>query len=208
MGKENIDFEEVAQALYKSHCLQFGDFILKDDSHSPYYINIRNIRSFPQQKQVLVRAFAQLIDGLQFDLVADIPTAVTPVVSSLTDKIYKPQITPRIDAKSYGSGKLIDGVYLPGQTALVFDDVISSSKSKFEAIKILKNCSLEVNDVVVVVDRQQGGGEELLKYDYNLHSIFTIAELALICTKSKILEGSQLRSMIAFLEANSIPILN
>lgn len=171
------EFGSVATAIYDAGCIQFGKFILTSGAKSPIYIDLRRIRSFWEEKSVVVEAYAKLLEGLQFDLLADMPSAATPLVSSLMDRLRIPQITPRMDKKSYGSGAKIDGVYSAGQTVAVVDDLITSSKSKLEAIEILTQNRLIVKDVVVLIDRQQGGKEELAKAGYNLHAYTTLPHL-------------------------------
>ncbi|MBI2409710.1 hypothetical protein HYV30_01560 [Candidatus Kaiserbacteria bacterium] len=64
-----------------------------------------------------------------------------------------------------------------GQTALLVDDMITKADSKLEAIKVLRDAGLAVTDVVVLVDREQGGREELARHGCELHTVFTIADL-------------------------------
>ena len=73
----------------------------------------------------------------------------------------RPLIYPRREAKEYGTKKLIEGIFKPGETALVLDDLMTTGASKVEALAPLKDAGLKVTDVVVLVDREQGGKEEL-----------------------------------------------
>ena len=50
----------------------------------------------------------------------------------------------------------IEGDYSPGETVVMVDDVITDGQSKIEAIVPLKNASLVINDIVILIDRQQG----------------------------------------------------
>ena len=75
------------------------------------------------------------------------------------------------------SGAKIDGAFAEGQTVLLIDDLITGANSKFESIKTLEDHSLVVKDVVVLVDREQGGGDQLKKAGYTLHSAMKLSEL-------------------------------
>ena len=114
--------------------------------------------------------------GIRGDLVADVPTAATPIVALFSYHTSIPMITPR-EEKTHGSGASIDGVFEAGQTVILIDDLVTKADSKLNAIKTLESKGLIVKDVMVLVDRQQGGAAELAARGYNLHSAFTISEL-------------------------------
>ena len=88
-------------------------------------------------------------------------------------------ITPIMDAKTHGTGAKIDGFLDSdkGKVVLLIDDLVTKADSKLEAAEILISNGLVVNDVVVLVDREQGGGEELAKRSLTLHSAITITQM-------------------------------
>lgn len=166
-----------ATALIDAGCITFGEFTLASGLPSPIYINLRRLRSFPGEKMMVVGAYEELLHPLEYNLLADVPTAATPLVSSLSDRLGVPQITPRMDVKTYGLGDRIDGQCKAGQIAAVVDDLITTAKSKLEAIEVLKGEGLIVRDVVVLVDREQGGKEQLASLGFQLHTAFTMPSL-------------------------------
>jgi orotate phosphoribosyltransferase len=114
--------------------------------------------------------------SLSFDLYADVPQAATPLVAVLTHITRTGMITPR-EAKTHGAGDAINGAYAPGQTALVIDDLVTRAESKLEAIHVLEAHGLRVRDVAVLVDREQGGAEQLAAAGYQLHAAVTLSQL-------------------------------
>lgn len=145
---------------------------------SPYYLDLRILRSYPTTaKRQAIKLFAYMMTGLGADVLADVPTAITPIVSSLSDQTGIPMITPR-PAKDHGAGGNIDGVWsVDGAMAVLFDDLVTEAHSKIEAATVLRAAGIKVRDVVVLVDREQGGREQLAKADLTLHAAFTITEL-------------------------------
>jgi orotate phosphoribosyltransferase len=85
-------------------------------------------------------------------------------------------ITPR-EAKTHGASGAINGAYTPGQSALVIDDLVTRAESKLEAIRVLEANGLRVRDVAVLVDREQGGAQELAAAGYQLHAAVTLSQL-------------------------------
>jgi len=177
--------ERLLSQLFDIGAIKFGDFKLKlHDTYpeaplSPLYIDLRTLRRFPEAKNAAVHIYQELVKPLKFDLLVDIPTAATPLVSSLADILQIGMITPRTDQKGHGSGAKIDGFLKTdkGKTALLIDDLVTKADSKLEAANILLKKGLIVTDVVVLIDREQGGKEELAEKGLTLHSAITLTEM-------------------------------
>jgi uridine monophosphate synthetase len=177
--------ERIADVLFDIGAVRFGDFRLKlhdrapEAPLSPVYIDLRVLRRFPEAKGVAIDAYVELLCELKFDLLADVPTAATPLVSTISDRMDIGMITPRTDKKTHGTGAKVDGLLAEdaGMTAVVIDDLITTAGSKLEAVDILRANGLVVNDVVVLIDREQGGGEQLSQNGLQLHSVLTMNQM-------------------------------
>jgi len=173
-----------ADALLATGAVKFGAFRLKlherrpDAPLSPIYVNLRVLRSYPDALDSAVAALAEVIDShdLRFDRYADIPMAATPLVSVLSHITRVGMITPR-EPKTHGLSGTIDGAYDIGDTVLVIDDLVTHADSKIEAIRVLEANQLRVRDVAVVVDRGQGGPEQLAAAGYTLHAAVRLGQL-------------------------------
>jgi uridine monophosphate synthetase len=86
-------------------------------------------------------------------------------------------IYPRREAKSYGTGVEIEGLFLPGETVVVVDDLATTGGSKFEAIDKLSSAGLRVRDVAVLIDRGSGAREALEAAGYRLHAVMTLRQM-------------------------------
>ena len=177
--------EALSSQLFEVGAMKFGNFKLKlhdknpEAPLSPVYIDLRVLRRFPEAKAAAVRVYEELVQPLKFDLLADVPTAATPLVSSLSDRLGVGMVTPRTDAKVHGSGAKVDGLLEAdkGKTAVVIDDLVTRADSKLEAVNVLKENGVVVKDVVVLVDRKQGGEEQLAAEGYCLHSALTMEQM-------------------------------
>lgn len=173
-----------ADGLLTSGAVKFGAFRLKmhetqpDAPLSPMYVDLRVLRSFPDALDAAVATLRELITarGLTFDVYADVPMAATPMVAVLSHLTRIPMITPR-ESKTHGAGGNINGSFTPGATALVIDDVVTHADSKIEAIHTLEANGLVVRDVVVLVDREQGGPAAIASAGYRLSAAVTISDL-------------------------------
>lgn len=173
-----------ADGLLTSGAVKFGAFRLKlhetqpDAPLSPMYVDLRVLRSFPDALDAAVATLQELIekDKLVFSRYADVPMAATPMVAVLSHITRIPMITPR-EAKTHGAGGTINGYFTPGETVVVIDDVVTHADSKLEAIRTLEANGLVAHDVVVLVDREQGGPEAIAAAGYTLRAAVTISDL-------------------------------
>lgn len=177
-------FENLAMHLLDMGAIKFGAFRLKlHDTDptaplSPIYIDLQVVRSDVTGFHFVVEALEYIMKKHQIksDLISDIPTASTPFVSVIAYRNSIPMISPKI-SKTHGLTGEIDGAYKPGETVLLVDDLITKADSKIEAAKVLEKNGLIVKDVLVLVDREQGGKESLDKMGYNLHAALLLSEM-------------------------------
>lgn len=197
--------KKLALDLFKIGAIKFGAFKLKlhetnpDAPLSPIYIDLRILRSFPEVVDSATTVYEQLISGLSFDMYADVPTAATPLVAVLSYKTQIPMITPRKDEKTHGIKRPIDGIFKPGQIVLLVDDLITLAESKLETISALEENGLKVLDVAVLVDREQGGVEQLKLRGYNCHAAFKLKELLRFYLDSDKITKEQYEKVVAYL---------
>lgn len=201
-----IDAERLARAIHAAGAVRFGAFRLKlheqrpDAPLSPVYIDLRVLRSFPESMDVAVAAYRTLLQSVRCELLADVPMAGTPFVAILSHLTRIPQITPR-QPKTHGSGATIDGTYTPGQTAVVIDDLVTKADSKLEAIARLESGGLVVRDVLVLIDREQGGAEQVANAGYTLHAALRFSELLAIYRRTGVLDEPTYQRITAYVAA-------
>ncbi len=133
---------ELVLQLFDIGAIKFGAFKLKlhekkpDAPLSPLYIDLRILRSFPAVMDLAIHVYKELIHGLNFDLIADVPTAATPIVAILSHELKIGMISPRKDEKEHGIMAKIDGVFQKGNVVLLVDDLVTQADSKLEAIHV------------------------------------------------------------------------
>jgi uridine monophosphate synthetase len=169
--------KKLARALYDSGCVKFGTFELKSGLTSPIYIDLRLLVSEPHLLCRVADALAERAEELSFDRIAGIPYAALPIGVAMALAMDRPMIYPRREVKQHGTRRAIEGAFEAGETALLVDDLITRGGSKLEAIETLRAADLVVHDVLVLIDREQGGAADLAEHGYRLHAVLTLTDL-------------------------------
>lgn len=174
----NVNIDQLAASLFDIGCVKFGSFKLKSGLTSPIYIDLRLLVTHPRVLRTVGAAMAETsrARGLQFDRLAALPYAGLPIGVAVALELERPLIYPRKEAKDYGTAKLIEGAYAAGETALMVDDLITRGTAKIEALKPLLDEGLVVRDILVLIDREQGGAEELAARGVALHAVMTLSQ--------------------------------
>jgi len=175
--------DEVASALYASGCLKFGSFKIKSGATSPYYIDLARLLSSPIQlcsiADLAAEQVRQIMISDRIDKLASIELKGALIVPSIACKVNLPCIVVRKEEKAYGvTGRIAGADLVKGDNVLFFDDVISEGLSKVEGIKPLQSLGGNVKHLLVVVNREQGGKENLEKLGFRVHALAKISEIA------------------------------
>jgi uridine monophosphate synthetase len=163
--------------LYEVGCVQFGNFTLASGQQSPIYIDLRRISASPALLKMAARAYADLLRTLAFDHLAAVPYAALTIGTAVALETNKPLIYPRKEVKAHGMGKAIEGVFSAGEKAVVLEDLVTSGGSVIKAIETLESAGLIVSDVTVLIDREQGGRENLAERGYRLYAALKLPEI-------------------------------
>jgi len=154
---------------------------------SPVYFNLRtpdNPKPGPLTPEIMYLVADCMHDrirelGLTFTAIAGVPRAGDPIALALSQFYGMPLITL---GKQEENGKRRiappeEGFSPDLKSVLLVDDLITRADSKREAIEVIRNGGIGVVDVIVILDREQGGAAELADLKCKLHALFTINEL-------------------------------
>lgn len=190
--------------IYPLEVIKFGRFTLKSGIESPFYVDLRPLASEPRILKNLSSHLLKLLKLENIDVICGVPYAALPMATAMSLESDIPLIIKRKEAKSYGTKKLIEGIYKKGQNCLLVEDVITSGKSLLETITEVENEGLKVTDIVVVLDREQGGKKFLEEKGYRVHTLFSISEGVNILQEEGRLSRGEVERINDFLEGNVV----
>lgn len=191
--------EDFLLKAYELGIIKFGNFTLKSGIESPFYVDLRPLSSSPQLLKTLANSLLDLVEEVSFELICGVPYAALPMGTTMSLVSGIPLIIKRKEDKGYGTKRMVEGVYQDGQNCLLVEDVITSGQSLLETIAEIEREGLKVTDIVVVLDREQGGVEKLKKKGYTVHTLFTINEAMDILHRYHRLSDSELARIKNFL---------
>jgi len=189
----------LVEGLLSMGCIQFGTFTLKSGLLSPIYIDLRRLVAFPGWMTQVAAAYIRQLKTLEFDRIAGLPYAALPIAAAISLQGNYPMIYPRKTTKDYGTSAAIEGIYHPGETVVVIDDLATTGGSKFEAIEKLTGAGLIVRDVLVLIDRESGAKEALAAQGYQMHALFTLTQLLDYWEETQRLPAEQIAAVRDFL---------
>ena len=85
--------------------------------------------------------------------------------------------TVRKEAKTHGTGKLIEGPFQHGDRVAIVEDVITSGASAARATEAVRAAGGNVVGVLALVDREEGGRESLEKLGVEVVSLMTASDI-------------------------------
>jgi orotate phosphoribosyltransferase len=170
----------LADALFRIGALRFGKFTLASGKSSSYYLDLRVVPSDAEAYELTVAAYLAVVKQVgvgAFDVVAGVATAGVTISSPVAYVLKKPMVYVRREEKGHGLGKLVEGAVRPGWRALVIDDLVTTGGSIISAVEALRRSGCTVEDALVLVDRLEGGKENLARSGVKVSAFFDVKEL-------------------------------
>ncbi len=196
--ENNILYRNI-KALFDLECFKIGNYTLKSGITSPYYLDMRNIISCPSIMENLCNHIYTKflipiteITPIKNLHICGVPYAGIPMATVLSFKSNIPLLMIRKEPKTYGTKKLIEGLYQKGDKVILLEDVITTGKSLLETIDKIEEEGLEIHGIITIVDRQQGGVKLLKEKGYRVDCVFTIDSIIDIGYSLNLIDDKQI----------------
>ncbi|MDO8056425.1 MAG: orotate phosphoribosyltransferase, partial [Candidatus Hermodarchaeota archaeon] len=200
---QELLISEVALLLHDVNAIKFGSFTLASGKTSPYYIDLRIIPSYPEAFNQLTALFVRWLvthKEVTFDRIAGVPTAGISFATALSQRLQTPMLYIRTKPKKHGRQQQVEGILNPGDKVLVIDDLITDGGSKIEAVQSLREVGAKVQDVLVVVDREEGGDSLLKEANIQLHALAPISSIVAALEQERRITHKKAKEILDYLK--------
>jgi orotate phosphoribosyltransferase len=173
------------------YAYQYNDkrpFVLASGHSSPEYLDCRQALSLAGALPLLGSVFFQLLLP-DVDAVGGLTMGADPIaVATAMVSRNVMWFSVRKDRKGHGRKRMVDGAVHRGQRVAVVDDVVTTGESTIDAIVKCVGSGLIVRQVLVLVDREDGGMDKIRSHvhsDVSVSAVFRISEIRSAWHKSE-----------------------
>ena len=168
--------ERLLELALERGALKYGDFTLSSGKKSTYYFDGRILSLDPEGAVLIGRALLPLVRESGADAVGGPTLAADPVVTAVAlisqlEGQGIPAFIVRKETKEHGTGQLIEGGLKPGSRVAIVDDTCTTGGSLIHAIDAAEAAGCTVVKVLALLDRREGGTEEMQKRGYDFTAL-------------------------------------
>jgi orotate phosphoribosyltransferase len=173
--------DELLQHLL-AHSFKTGDFTLASGRKSKYYINGKLTTLDGRGAYLVARTFLAMLADDVPEAVGGLTLGADPIVGAMLslaglEDLNLRGFIVRKQSKDHGTRSLVEGSLRTGDRVVIVEDVVTTGGSSLQAIAAVKEAGCEVRKVLAIVDREEGGRENLAEAGCALEAIFTASEL-------------------------------
>jgi orotate phosphoribosyltransferase len=169
--------KNVAEALREADAVLRGEFELSSGRTSDYYVDKYVFETQPEALRVVGRAIAEKVHETGADRIGGVALGGVPLAAVASVESGIPYVIARKEAKEYGTANSVEGKLEESDRVVVVEDIVTTGSSAVEAVEKLRAAGATVEDIIVVVDRQEGGRENVENAGLRMHALTTAEEL-------------------------------
>jgi orotate phosphoribosyltransferase len=157
-------------------------FKLVSGRMSNYYFNCKAVTLHPEGMHLIGNIIFSMIKDSDAKGIGGLTLGADPIADAVAYTSFlkgRPfeAFVVRKSAKSHGTMQWIEGNIKSGDKVVIVDDVITTGKSTIEAIDKAKEAGLDIVRVIALIDRQEGGRENIEALGYTVEAVVTREEV-------------------------------
>ena len=177
MPPSTVELDELGREIVKASYLK-GDFVLRSGKRSNRYFDKFMFETDPALLRRIGKHLAELVPA-DTQLLAAPELGAVLLGGAVSIQTGLPLVLVRKEAKGYGTAKQIEGRFEPAQRVTVIEDVVTTGGDSLRTVEVLRAARLEVIRLVVVLDRGEGGADNISTAGVPYSPLFRIEDLTL-----------------------------
>lgn len=157
-------------------------FTLASGRQSNFYFNCKPTTLDPEGMNLIGAIIFDMLKDSGITAAGGLTLGADPIANALAVISYQKgnpikSFIVRKDVKDHGTKSAIEGNVRAGEKVAIIDDVITTGGSTITAIEHARRAGLSVEMVITLIDREEGGRENILRHSDNIKSILTRTDI-------------------------------
>ncbi len=174
--------EELVKILKEKSLITNVERVLTSGRTSNYYIDAKMTTLDPKGSNLVAKLILEVLKSYDVDAVGGFTLGADPIVSAVAALSAEterplPAFIVRKEPKKHGERKMIEGPFQKGWKVVVIDDVVTTGGSTLKACQAVEEEGGKVALTLAIVDRLEGGRENLEAKGYKFISLLTKNDL-------------------------------
>jgi orotate phosphoribosyltransferase len=173
-----VNEQDLIEKLVERAYLE-GDFVLRSGRHSKYYLDKYRFETVPELLGAIGEKISISIAEHEPEAVRiaapELGAVALAAAASLASLL--PFLIVRKEAKGYGTSNKLEGISESGELVCLVEDVVTSGGAALQAVEAVREAGLVCRTAVCVVDREEGGSDELARHGVRLWPLFRASDL-------------------------------
>jgi orotate phosphoribosyltransferase len=181
----HADMKQRLAEIVLEKSFQYRDnppFTLASGKTSNYYFNCKTTTMDPEGMYLIGNILFDMLGDADISAAGGLTLGADPIANALSLISYQKKkpiksFVVRKDVKDHGTKKAVEGNITTGERVVIIDDVITTGGSTITAIEIAREAGLVIDRVIALIDREEGGRENIRKYVDRVDAVLTRSEI-------------------------------
>lgn len=170
--------------LVRQYALKFGSFTLASGKTANFYLDCRQLTLHPQGANQIAAGMLMLLADSMPDAIGGLAIGADPISAATITLAGQQNIDlmgfiVRKEAKQHGMGRQVEGPVRAGMRAVIVEDVVTSGGSALKAVDAAREFGLNVDRILAVIDRLEGGREAIEAQGLKLQTLLTVRDFGI-----------------------------
>lgn len=178
------DRQALIDLMREKKALEFGHFTLASGKEASFYLDCRKITLDSTGANLVAAGMLEKLGDPLPDAVGGMAIGADPITAAvimLAGQQQRPLngFIVRKEAKAHGKGQAVEGPVQAGQRVVILEDVVTTGGSSLKAVEQAEAFGLQVERIIAIIDRLEGGAEACRERGYQLESLLTVRDFGI-----------------------------